>query len=176
MRYIWLSFFAAAFFPLAALAQTPCEKLADVTLTNATVTSATSVAAGSYKPPAAPGLPALGKDLPAFCRVAGLAKPTSDSEIHFEVWLPLAGWNDKYEQVGNGGFAGTIPFGAMAAALLDGFATAGTDDGHTAGPGAKWAIGHPEKVNDFGYRAVHETSVQAEALIHAFYGQEASHR
>lgn len=161
--------------PCAALAQTPCEKLADVTLTDATVTSATSVAAGSYKPPAGPGTPALNRDLPAFCRVAGIARPTSDSEIHFEVWLPVSGWNNKYQQVGNGGFAGTIPFGAMGAALLEGFATAGTDDGHAASPNAKWAIGHPEKVKDFGYRAVHETSVQAKALIRAFYGQEAAH-
>lgn len=163
-------------FPCAALAQTPCEKLADVTLTNASVTSATSVAAGSYKPPAGPGLPAPSAALPAFCRVAGVAKPTSDSDIRFEVWLPLAGWNGKYEQVGNGGFAGTIPFSAMAASLLEGYATAGTDDGHVAARDAKWAIGHPEKVKDFGYRAVHETSVQAKALIAAFYGKEAARR
>jgi len=79
-------------FPCAALAQTPCEKLADITLTNATVTSATSVQAGSYKPPAGPGLPAPSAALPAFCRVAGVAKPTSDSDIRFEVWLP-SDWN-----------------------------------------------------------------------------------
>ena len=106
-------------FPCAALAQTPCEKLADVTLKNATITSAISVAAGSYKPPVGPNQPTPTKDLPAFCRVAGVAKPTSDSDIHFEVWLP-SGWNGKYEQVGNGGFAGTIPFSAMAASLLSG--------------------------------------------------------
>ena len=162
------------FLPCTALAQTTCEKLADVPLTNATITSATSVAPGGYKPPAAPGLPAPSRDLPAFCRVAGISKPTSDSEIRFEVWLPAAGWNGKYEQVGNGGFAGMIPFGAMAAALLHGYASAGTDDGHVAGPGATWAVGHPEKVKDFGYRAVHETSVQAKALISAFYGKQAS--
>ncbi|MGO9589216.1 MAG: tannase/feruloyl esterase family alpha/beta hydrolase, partial [Candidatus Acidiferrales bacterium] len=173
---IWLPicFAVLMLFPCAALAQTSCEKLADVTLTNATVTSATSVAAGSYKPPAGPGLPAPSSPLPAFCRVVGAAKPTSDSDIRFEVWLPVSGWNGKYEQVGNGGFAGTIPFSALAASLLQGYATAGTDDGHMAGPGAKWAIGHPEKVKDFGYRAVHETSVQAKALIAAFYGKEAS--
>jgi hypothetical protein len=161
-------------FPCVALAQTSCEKLAGITLTNATVTSATSVAAGSYKPPAAPGLPAPNGDLPAFCRVAGVAKPTSDSEIRFEVWLPLFGWNGKYEQVGNGGFAGAIPLSGMAQPLLHGYATAATDDGHVLGPGVKWAVGHPEKVKDFGYRAVHETSVQAKALIRAFYGKEAS--
>lgn len=170
---ILLASFAIVLLPGAASAQTSCESLANLTLANATITSATSVAAGTYKPPAAPGLPAPNKDLPAFCRVAGIAKPTSDSEIHFEVWLPTSNWNGKFEQVGNGGFAGTIPFGGMAEPLLRGFATAATDDGHTAGPDQTWAIGHPEKVVDFGYRAVHETSVQAKVILRAFYGKDA---
>jgi hypothetical protein len=157
----------------SASAQTACQALANLTLTNATIVSATSVAAGSYKPPAAPGLSAPTKPLPAFCRVAGVARPTSDSEIHFEVWLPASDWNGKFEQVGNGGFAGTIPLSGMAEPLLHGYATAATDDGHVAGPDQTWAIGHPEKVIDFGYRAVHETSVQARAILRAFYGKDA---
>jgi feruloyl esterase len=110
--------------------------------------------------------------MPSFCRVVGLAKPTSDSEIKFEVWLPTSGWNGKYEQVGNGGFAGTIPLARMAEPLLRGYATAGTDDGHIGGTDVSWAIGHPEKVIDFGYRAVHETSVQAKAILREFYGKD----
>lgn len=87
--------------------------------------------------------------MPAFCRVAGIARPTSDSEIRFELWLPVMGWNGKYEQVGNGGFAGNIPLSSMAAPLLRGYVTAGTDDGHVNGPDQSWVIGHPEKVKDF---------------------------
>jgi feruloyl esterase len=156
-----------------ASAQTPCEDLAKLKLANATITSATSVAAGSYKPPSYPGAPPFPYDIPAFCRVAGVATPTADSKIGFEVWLPVAGWNGKFNQVGNGGFAGSIPLGAMAGPLLRGYATAGTDDGHE-GPGvdASFAVGHPEKLIDFAYRAVHETSVQAKAIIHAFYGKD----
>jgi feruloyl esterase len=165
--------FIAAFFPVKTSAQTSCEALANLTLTNATITSAKSVAAGSYKPPATPGLPGPTKELPAFCRVAGVAKPTSDSEIRFEVWLPASGWNGIFEQVGNGGFAGMIPFAGMAEPLLHGYATAATDDGHVNGPNQTWAVGHPEKVADFGYRAVHETAVQAKAILRAFYGKDA---
>jgi feruloyl esterase len=110
--------------------------------------------------------------MPAFCRVAGVAKPTSDSEIKFELWLPASGWNGEFEQVGNGGFAGTIPLAAMAEPLLRGYATAGTDDGHVGGTDVSWAIGHPEKVIDFGYRAVHETSVQAKTILREFYGKD----
>jgi Tannase and feruloyl esterase len=163
-----------SFLPATASAQTSCKGLANLTLTNATITSATSVAAGTYKPPTSPGLPAPTKTLPAFCRVAGIAKPTSESEIHFEVWLPASDWNGKFEQVGNGGFAGLIPYAGMAEPLLHGYATAATDDGHVNGPNQSWAIGHPEKVIDFGYRAVHETSVQAKAIVRAFYGKGAS--
>src|SRR6202050_459652 len=174
MRCMWFALLVAALVPVAASAQSSCEALANITLRNATITSATSVAAGSYKPAGGPGMPGPTKDLPTFCRVAGVAKPTSDSEIHFEVWMPASGWNGKYQQVGNGGFAGAIPFAGMAEPLLHGYATAATDDGHVAAPNATWAVGHPEKVKDFGYRSVHETSVQAKALIRAFYGKDAS--
>ncbi len=173
MPCIGLILLLAAFLPVTTTAQTSCEALANLTLANATITSATSVAAGSYKPPATPGQSAPTKDLPAFCRVAGVARPSGDSEIRFEVWLPASGWDGKFEQVGNGGFAGTIPLAAMAEPLLQGHATAATDDGHVNGPGQTWAIGHPEKVADFGYRAVHETAVQAKAIVRAFYGKDA---
>jgi Tannase and feruloyl esterase len=170
--YIGVALLLATVLPVTTAGQTSCESLANLTLTMATITSTMSVAAGSYKPPAAPGLPAPTQDLPAFCRVAGIAKPTSDSEIHFEVWLPAAGWNGKFEQVGNGGFAGMLPLAAMAEPLLRGYATAATDDGHVAGPDQSWAIGHLEKMVDFGYRAVHQTSVQAKVIVQAFYGKK----
>ncbi len=101
-----------------------------------------------------------------------VAAPTSNSDIRFEVWLPASGWNGKFEQVGNGGFAGAIPLSSMALPLDRGYATAGTDDGHQGNPAsAAWAVGHPQKVIDFGYRAVHDVSVQSKAIVAAFYGK-----
>jgi hypothetical protein len=102
--------------------------------------------------------------------VAALLKPSSDSEIEMEAWLPSENWNGKFEAVGNGGWAGTISFAAMASALQEGYATASTDTGHKGG-NAAFAIGHPEKVVDFAYRAVHEMTVTSKALIAAFYGR-----
>jgi len=163
---------AIALVAAPASAQKACESLTTLTIANVTITSATSVAAGAYKPAARPGVPAPSEPLPAFCRVAGISRPTSDSEIGFEVWLPATGWNGKYLQVGNGGFAGAIPFPSMADPLLQGYATAGTDDGHVGAADARWAIGHPEKVIDFGYRAVHEVSVESKAIVRAFYGRD----
>src|SRR5277367_3178809 len=154
------------------LAQRSCEDLATLTLPNATITSVTSVPAGPYGPSSVTNHPPASVVLPAYCRVDGIAKPTSDSEIRFEIWLPATGWNGKFEQAGNGGFAGALPLAAMVKPLLRGYATGGTDDGHVGGTDLTWAIGHPEKVIDYGYRAVHETSVQLKSILREFYGKD----
>lgn len=150
-----------------------CESMASLALPNATITLAQPVAAGDFTPPGreAPGPPppVAYKDLPAFCRVAATLKPTSDSDIKMEVWLPTSGWNRKYQAVGNGGWAGVISYSAMAEALHDGYATSSTDTGHVGATGS-FAMGHPEKLVDFGYRAVHEMTLKAKSVIDAFYG------
>jgi tannase/feruloyl esterase len=145
-----------------------CEGLAgSFSRANTTISLAQSVPAGSFTPPV--GQPI--QNMPAFCRVAGAIKPSSDSDIRFEVWMPSSGWTGKFQGIGNGGFAGSIAYPQLAAALNRGYATAATDTGHQAGgTDAKWALGHHEKIVDFGYRAVHETAETAKALMVAFYG------
>ncbi len=103
-----------------------------------------------------------------FCKVLGSAHPTPDSDIRFEVVIP-ENWNGRYLQVGNGGFAGVIPEAGMMAPLSQGYAVAGTDDGHqdTVNTDASWALNYPEKVIDFGYRALKETTDVAKAIITA---------
>ena len=96
--------------------------------------------------------------------------PSADSHIESEVWLPDMDWNGKFEEVGNGGFNGNIVYPAMAAALQEGYATASTDGGHKGGS-ASFALGHPEKIVDFGYRGIHETALKAKSLIGAYYGR-----
>ena len=145
-----------------ARAETACQDLTSLKLPHAEVTEAKIV-------PAAP-LPAAGPALPAYCRVLVTARPTPDSDIRIEVAIPEAGaWNGRYLQVGNGGFAGAIPEGSIRIGLAKGFAVAGTDDGHqsTNGTDASWALGHPEQVADFGYRALKETTDAAKAIIAA---------
>jgi feruloyl esterase len=155
---------------VVVFAQTPCEQLKSVALGHALVTAAQAIAAGPYQLPWAP--PGTAPPvLPAHCRVALTMTPTSDSDIRAEIWLPLAGkWNGKFLAVDNGGFAGTFNYYAMPEMLREGYATASTDTGHQ-GPGAMFALGHPEKVIDFAYRAVHEMTVQAKAIIRAHYGR-----
>src|ERR1044071_7109038 len=158
-----------------AFAQSPCENLTKLKLDKTAVTSAAVVPAGTFKISEETAI-AVSIELPGYCRVEGVARPTSDSEIKFEVWMPVSGWNGKFLQVGNGGFAGQIPTVAMTSPLQRGYATAGTDDGHTVTThtDASWALGHPEKIIDYGYRAVHVTAVHAKEIIRAFYGKEAA--
>ena len=150
-----------------AAAPAPCEGLAALALPDTVIATAQSVPAGSFTPPSGAAL----ANLPAFCRVAGSIRPSSDSDIRFEVWMPASGWNRKLQGVGNGGFAGSIDFNALGAALSRGYAVAATDTGHRgAVVDATWALGHPERVADFGYRAIHETAVKARALVTVLYG------
>lgn len=155
-----------------------CEELAKLSLSNATVTSARWTDAGPMASPSPlPEASAAQRAntpppmLPAHCRVAVVMRPSTDSHIEAEVWLP-AEWNGKFQAVGNGGWAGTISYPAMARALQEGYATASTDTGHKGGTSA-FAIGHPEKLIDFGYRAVHEMAVQSKAIINAYYKRAA---
>jgi hypothetical protein len=134
---------------------------------NTTITTAQTVPAGTFVTPTVPPQSITG--LPQFCRVAGFTTPTSDSHIQFEVWLPESGWNLKYLQVGCGGFCGTIYYSNMSEPLRRGYVVAATDDGHEASVfDASWGLGHPEKVVDFGYRSLTETTDVAKGLILAF--------
>ena len=158
-----------AFCALPAAATT-CTDLMNLSLPNTTITIAQSYAAGqivagTIKAPA------------GLCRVAGTIKPGSQSNIHFEVWIPTDGsWNGKYQQVGNGGFAGSIPLSAVANAVSRGYAAAGTDDG-TSGPppGAPSFIGNPDVLLDYGYRAIKATADDSKAAISTLMGQAPSH-
>ena len=150
-----------------------CDSLKSLLLENSTVTSAETVAAGQFSLPAtgrgAAQQNAAFKQLPAFCRLAATLKPSSDSDIKIEVWLPVSGWNGKYQAVGNGGWAGVISYSAMAEALGRGYVTSSTDTGHVGGSGS-FALSHQEKLIDFGYRSEHEMTVKSKAIIKAFYG------
>ncbi len=107
----------------------------------------------------------LYKDLPAFCRVAATLKPTSDSDIKIEVWLPASGWNGKFQAVGQWRLGRSDQLSRHGAKRShDGYATSSTDTGHVGATGS-FALGHPEKLIDFGYRAVHEMTVKAKSII-----------
>ncbi|HEY2846119.1 MAG TPA: tannase/feruloyl esterase family alpha/beta hydrolase, partial [Bryobacteraceae bacterium] len=186
-----------------AAAQTPCDQL-KLSLPDTSVTKIEFVPAGPFAPPpawAAPdalppaGTPPAGRgagrgapagrgggrgpaapaaSVPAYCRVLMVLAPSSDSHIEAAMFLPVDNWNGKLQIVGNGGWAGSVSYPAMAAALREGYATASNDTGHRAndaGGGGMFALGHPEKITDFAYRAMHDTVVKAKLITIAFYGK-----
>jgi hypothetical protein len=154
----------------APAAARECAELAKAALPDAEITSATPQPAGPFTLPPEFG-PATTVELPAFCRIQGVLRPTADSEIGLEVWLPAENWSGRFQGVGNGGFAGSIPLSGLASALRSGDAAAASDTGHRdGGTGARWALGHWEKVVDFGWRAVHLTAVAGKKLAEAYYG------
>src|SRR6188472_2090384 len=165
---------AIALLPTLDAAGTSCESLLKLAAANTTVTAAEQVPAGGFRAPGAGGSAQNGSrfaELPAFCRVAATVKPTADSDIKIEVWMPASGWNGKFQAVGNGGWNGNVDQNALATALRRGYATASTDTGHEGGAGP-W-MQNKEKVIDYGYRAVHEMTATAKSLITAFYGNPA---
>ena len=126
---------------------------------------------GRFRPPA----PATPMTLPAFCRVEATARPTSDSEIKFEVWIPPAeAWNGKFQGVGNGGYSGAIGYTALANALRRGYAVGSTDTGH-AGDDMKFGQGHPEKVIDYAYRSIHLMTEASKLIVRNAQGRFAEH-
>jgi len=173
-----------------------CESLRSVSIPNVTITTAEVVmpaattsrggggARGAGAPAAAapaqgaPNAPraggAAGPPLPEYCRVVLVLKPSSDSNINSELWLPTTTWNGKFMAVGNGGFGGSIKgLNEMRNVIRLGYATAGNDTGHSAadGPSGMFALGHPEKIVDFAYRAMHEMTATSKKLINEFYGR-----
>jgi feruloyl esterase len=145
----------------APVSAVTCESLTALTLPNATITSAQSTNSA--------GVAGGSQVLPAFCRVSATSRPSSDSDIKIEVWLPLEGWNGNLLANGNGGWSGSINPRTLAAGLALGYASAMTDLGHE-GSSASFALGHPEKLVDYGYRAAHEMAVAAKAIIAGYYG------
>jgi hypothetical protein len=157
-----------------------CEGLARLSLKDAIVDLAVLVPKGGFSgPPAAftgRDLSAFYAALPPFCRVVVHARPTSDSSIEVEVWMPVSGWNGRLQGLGNGGFAGLLDYESLGAALSRGYAATVTDAGHKGSPiDATWALGHPEKVVDFGHRGIHEMTRVAKEAIHALYGDGPRH-
>jgi feruloyl esterase len=142
-----------------------CEDLTKVTPEASTITSSTMISSATK----------IGNDDvdAKFCRVQGVARPSSDSEIKFEVWLPATAkdWTGRFKLNGTGGYAGAIPYPRLVQDIDDGFVTAASNMGHDGGEGPAWTLNHPEKVKDWGLRAHYFVAAAAKALANAYYAK-----
>jgi len=175
----------------ATAAASSCTDLTQLSLPNTAITAAQDIPAGSFAGQA---------NLPAFCRVTATLTPTFDSHILIEVWLPAAGWNGRFEGIGGGGYQGGITYGNMGPPLRQGYAVANTDEGTSSSgctalycgqagnKGNPTAIafgesaaattgllGHPERIKDFGWRAMHLMSVRSKEIVKAYYHRPAAY-
>lgn len=146
-----------------------CTSLASLPIPGAKITRAEVLPSGA----ALPKMPRAGAHVPV-CRVAATLQPVPDSHIKIEVWMPLAHWNGKFLGLGTGGWGGAIPYEDLATALARGYAAAASDTGHEdPNQSGEFAIGHPEQIIDFSYRAIHEMTRAGKVIVGAFYGRAA---
>ena len=168
--YSWRMFVALVTVPLLGAS---CDSLVSLRLPDTTVVSAHVESGAQFIPP---GEKTTMSGLPDFCRVQAVLRPSQDSNVRVEVWLPIAEWNGKFQGVGNGGFAGTLNYSSttgLVAALRRRYATASTDTGHSgAATEGKWALRHPERAIDYGYRAIHLMTERSKEVIEAFYDRK----
>jgi feruloyl esterase len=143
-----------------------CASLAGLTLPDTVITAAQPIAAGTYTAPDG----GVYNNLPAFCRIAATLTPTSDSNIHIEVWLPFSGWNERYLGTGNGNSGGSILYGTLATYLALNYAVANTDQG-AFGVEPHPFVGHPERQIDQATRSTNLMTVRSKQIIKVFYGE-----
>ena len=153
-----------------------CSGFSEFRLPHAVITQAQLVASGDFVLYGSDfWIEYIGKNvntdnLPAFCRVQAVAVPTQDSHIKMEIWMPAKNWNGRYYQFAMGGAAGSLDYTMLVQRLSEGNAVATTDTGHMGKQlDWSWALGHPEKIIDFGYRAHKETSDIAKAIVAQYY-------
>lgn len=132
--------------------------------------------AGSFSTPmASVRYNAVVPNLPEFCRFGAFFNTSSQSRVQFEVWLPIDGWSGRMAFVGNGGDAGGVNYPDMGIPLAKyKFAVVSTDTGHNGTDSdGTFVINNPETQYDFGYRAVHLSTMFSKVVVQNFYGEAA---
>jgi hypothetical protein len=113
---------------------------------------------------------ARGKD-PAYCRVQGYVLP----QVGIEMRLPVAHWNGKLLEVGDGGWGGEMYLFLCSGPVRKGYACIASDMGHKGATHlGLWAQNNLQAQVDFGYRGTHVTALAGKALVVAYYSKAAS--
>ncbi len=188
-----IGFFASVAISCTPAMATPCTNLQSLQLEHTTITSAADNTNGVFVVPNS-NPPQTISGLPAFCRVTATLTPTANSSIKIEVWLPATTWNGRFLGTGGGGFQGVITYNELASGIQAGFAATNSDlgtgisgcsplyCGSAGNMGNPLAIafgdppnptpglfGHPERIKDFGYRAIHLMTLRGKDIAGAFY-------
>jgi feruloyl esterase len=165
-KFIPTFFFFLFLFAFAAHAQTTdvlLQQINAMNLAGLTITEIDDIPSGTFKAPNGE----IKTHLPAFVRIAFTSKPTPESNIRIELWLPKDTWNGRFLGTGNGGGAGRINYSNLSSGIMQGFATANTDMGTS--PNADQILDYPERWADFGYRSTNVMTVLSKAILEMYY-------
>lgn len=103
--------------------------------------------------------------------------PGYNDTILVTVWLPLTGWNSRFQGAGGGGYSTATYDTALAPAVSQGYAVATTNGGHVANSfdTSTWALNSPGNVNydlliDFSSKSLDDLPIIGKAITANFYG------
>ena len=158
-----------------------CASLGMLSLPNTTINSAADAPAGTLPPPI-PGVGLPSVPIVATCRVhATVTTPGANDQIGVDVWIPVDGWNGRFQGVGGSAFLGGHPY-FMAGAVDSGYSAAVTDAGNHSGNPFDGSfvldsMGHLNRtlIEDFAYRGVHDLAVVGKAVTAAYFGSGAAY-
>ncbi|KAB5557853.1 feruloyl esterase B precursor [Coniochaeta sp. 2T2.1] len=113
--------------------------------------------------------------LPSLCAVSINVPSSANTSFNFGLFMPDE-WNGRIITTGNGGFGGGINWADMAAFSHYGMASMSTDTGHISfAVDGSWGLNQPEKITDWGYRAMHGSVVLSKELVQAYYSSNISY-
>jgi hypothetical protein len=113
---------------VALAAPDSCAGLTTLSLPNTTINSAVVAPAGTVPPPI-PGLGLPPAPVVETCRVhATVTTPGVNDQIGVDVWMPVNGWNGRFQGVGGSAFIAGHPY-FMVGAVDAGYSAAVTDAG-----------------------------------------------
>lgn len=117
-----------------------------------------------------------------FCDVTViLTHPGTDDRVKVSVWLPLDGWNGRFQATGGGGYAtGFFKF-MLGPAVKSGYAAASTDGGHPpVWHKLSWALKKDgttdwHLMQNFASRSLKDMVLVGKEVIEQFYGKKPHH-
>ena len=163
-----------------AAPSSPCSNLKAATVPGARVVSISGVEAYNVTSPALPPFfldSVAGLDV---CNVSVyLTHPGVNDHVLVQLFLPLTGWNGRYQATGGGGWATSFGELQLSRAAAQQYASSRTDGGHADNfyDPSSWALLPNGSVNlglltNYASRSLHDMAVVSKAVIESYYGKK----
>ncbi|MBE8478043.1 tannase/feruloyl esterase family alpha/beta hydrolase [Streptomyces justiciae] len=120
-------------------------------------------------------------DVPAYCEVTvTLTHPGADDHAKVRTWLPVSGWNGRFQGLGGAAYLAGDNNPGLATAVKNGYAAVTTDAGVGDALDTSWALNSQGQVNtallkNFASRSQHEAAVVGKEVVDGIYGKAPSY-